>query len=56
MDNFDPYDVFLAITTNIPQRLKTAFVLQGHVYLFDLWFILQFQISFVIWHFNFTNK
>jgi len=32
--NFDPYDVFLAIATNIPQRLMTAFVLQGHVYLF----------------------
>ncbi len=24
--------VFLAITTNIPQRLNTAFVLQGHIY------------------------
>jgi len=23
---------FLAITTNIPQRLKTGFVLQGHIY------------------------
>ncbi len=30
MYNFDPYNVFLAIATNIPQRLKTAFVLQGH--------------------------
>ncbi len=28
--NFDPYNVYLAIATNIPQRLKTAFVLQGH--------------------------
>ncbi len=28
--NFDPYNVFLAIATNRPQRLKTAFVLQGH--------------------------
>ncbi len=26
--NFDPYIVFWAIATNIPQRLKTAFVLQ----------------------------
>ncbi len=25
--NFDPYNVFLAITTNILQRLKTGFVL-----------------------------
>ncbi len=26
------YNVFLAIATNIPQRLNTAFVLQGHIY------------------------
>ncbi len=32
MYNFDPYNVFLAIATNIPQRLKTAFVVQGHKY------------------------
>ncbi len=25
MDNFDPYNVFLAIATNIPQRLNTVF-------------------------------
>ncbi len=31
INNFDPYNVFLAITTNIPQRLKTAFVIQGHM-------------------------
>ncbi len=30
MYNFDPYNVLLAIATNIPQRLNTAFVLQGH--------------------------
>ncbi len=29
--NFDPYYVFLAIATNIPVHLKTAFVLQGHI-------------------------
>ncbi len=29
INNFDPYNVFLAIATNIPQRLKTSFVLQG---------------------------
>ncbi len=28
-DNFDPYNVFLAIGTNIPQRLKP--VVQGHI-------------------------
>ncbi len=29
--NFDLYNVFLAIAINIPQRLKTGFVIQGHV-------------------------
>ncbi len=29
--NFDPYSVFLAIATNIPQRLKTGVVVQGHI-------------------------
>ncbi len=32
INHFDPYNVFLAIATNIPQRLKTGFVLQGHLY------------------------
>ncbi len=32
-NNFDPYNFFLAIATNIPQRLKTGFVLQGHIYI-----------------------
>ncbi len=31
MDNFDPYNVLLAIATNTPQRLKTGFVLQDHM-------------------------
>ncbi len=31
-NNFDPYNVFLAVPTNIPQRLKTGFVLQGHTW------------------------
>ncbi len=31
IDNFDPYSVCLAIATNIPQRLMTSFVLQGHI-------------------------
>ncbi len=33
IDNFVPYNVFVAIATNIPQRLKTGFVLQGHKWL-----------------------
>ncbi len=32
MYNFDPYSVLLVIATNIPQWLKTGFVLQGHIY------------------------
>ncbi len=31
MYNFDPYNVLLAIATNIPVLLMTAFVLQGHI-------------------------
>ncbi len=31
-ENFDPYNVFLAIATNIPQRLKTGFVVGGHIF------------------------
>ncbi len=31
INHFEPYNVFLAIATNIPQRLKTAFVVQGHI-------------------------
>ncbi len=30
--NFDPHNVFLGIVTNIPQRLKTGFVLQAHIW------------------------
>ncbi len=42
-DNFDPYNVLLAIATNRPVLLKTGFVLQGHIYRFPvvkdvLWF------------------
>ncbi len=31
---FDPYNVFSAIATNTLQQLKTAFVLQGHIWTF----------------------
>ncbi len=31
MYNFDSYNVLLAIATNIPVLLMTAFVLQGHI-------------------------
>ncbi len=32
INNFDLSNVFLAIATNIPQRRKTGFVLQGQIY------------------------
>ncbi len=32
MYHFDPYNVLLSISTNIPVLLTTAFVLQGHVF------------------------
>ncbi len=35
--NFDPYNVLLAIATNTPQRLKTGFVVQGHIYVCGQW-------------------
>ncbi len=31
MDNFDTYNVSLAIATNIPLPLKTGFVAPGHI-------------------------
>ncbi len=31
MDNFDPYNVFLAIAANIPQQLKTTFEVYFHI-------------------------
>ncbi len=46
MDNFDPYNVFLAIAINIPQRLKTGFVLQGHKS--EIIYIKSMSISFQV--------
>ncbi len=42
MDHFDPYNVLLAIATNIPQRLKTGFVLQGHISLITFTKVTKF--------------
>ncbi len=35
MYNFDPYNVLLAIATNIPVLLMTAFVLQAHIWILN---------------------
>ncbi len=34
MYTFDPYNVLLAIVTNISMLLMTAFVVQGHMYVY----------------------
>ncbi len=34
INNCDPYNIFLAIATNIPQWLKTMFVHQGLIYIY----------------------
>ncbi len=39
MYNFDPYNVLLSIATNIPVLLMTAFVLQGHIYMFAFYML-----------------
>ncbi len=36
IDNFDPYNVLLAIATNIAVLLMTASVLQGHIYVIHI--------------------
>ncbi len=47
MYNFDPYNVLLAIATNIPVLLMTAFVLQGHIlHCFLLWLITDIIDSY----------
>ncbi len=43
--HFDPYGVFLAIAPNIPQRLKTGFVVQGHISLGFFFLNLYFSLS-----------
>ncbi len=48
MDNFDPYNVFLAIATNIPVLLMTGFVLQGHIYV-PIYNKLLFWVGYFWW-------
>ncbi len=37
MYNFDSYNVLLAIATNIAVLLMTAFVLQGHIFIYHIY-------------------
>ncbi len=48
IDNFDPHNVLLAIATNIPVLLMTAFVLQGHIYTHTRMYIIIIIIVVVV--------
>ncbi len=54
MDNFDPCNVFLVIATNIPQRLKTGFVLQGHIYIINIHSTHTYYVIFFFFWMQFT--
>ncbi len=41
IDHFDPYNVLLAISTNIPLRRETGFVVQGHIYVLTCFGLLK---------------
>ncbi len=45
MYNFAPYNVLLAIATNIPVLLMTAFVLQGHIFVVFVSFITHQNVA-----------
>ncbi len=48
MYNFDPYNVLLAIATNIPQWHKTGFVVQGHILMFV--YLLYYLLYFIFFY------
>ncbi len=50
-EKFDSYNVLLAISTNIPVLLMTAFVLLGHifVYIYYVYIYILFFISIFIY-------
>ncbi len=45
MYNFNPYNVLLAIATNIAVLLMTAFVLQGHIFVVFVSFITHQNVA-----------
>ncbi len=58
MYNFGPYNVLLAIDTNIAVLLMTGFVLQGHIYKCSLNVpkqIVTFKKKKTLIHFNKSN-
>ncbi len=54
MYNFDTYNVLLSIATNTPQRLKTGFVLQGHIFVLESMTI--WIKDFVLWSKTFLRS
>ncbi len=53
MYNFDSYNVLLAIATNIPVLLMTAFVLQGHIFFF---YNVEKNVNLLLMPFNSASK
>ncbi len=49
MYNFDPYNVLLAIATNIPVLLMTAFVLLGHIFIYIPIYIFSVKYLLKYW-------
>ncbi len=55
MDNFDPYNVFLAIATNLPVLIMTGFVVQG-LYIYIYIYILCIYILYICTYIIYTDK
>ncbi len=58
MYNFDPYNVLLAIATNIPVLLMTAFVLQGHIleYYSIYIYIIDLTLGLIYFYFSLLSS
>ncbi len=56
INNFDTYNVFLAIATNIPQRLKTGFVVQGYIHIYIYIYIYIYTHTYTYTHHNTIYK
>ncbi len=53
IDNFDLYNVLLAIATNNPVQLMSSFVVQGHIYIYIIYIYEQYHTSRCeIWLYN----
>ncbi len=52
----DPYNVFLAIATNVPVLLKTGFVVQDHIFTILLFYCVFDQINTALMSIKTTLK